>query len=60
MSDTMLIGPGSEPEYLTAPGIGIGDHFIPADTRNARGIVPAKASADPDVMFKRRVLKKKL
>jgi len=59
MSDTMLIGPGGEPEYLTAPGIRIGGHFITADTRNARGIVPAKASADPDVMFKQRVLKKK-
>jgi hypothetical protein len=59
MSDTTLIGPGGKPEYLTAPGIGIGDHFITADARNARSIVPAKASADPDVMFKRRVLKKK-
>jgi hypothetical protein len=59
MSHTTLIGPGGKPEYLTAPGIGIGNHFITADARNARGIVPAKASADPDVMFKRRVLKKK-
>ena len=59
MSDTMLIGPGGKPEYLTAPGIRIGDHFITADARNTRCIVPPKAGADPDVMFKRRVLKKK-
>jgi hypothetical protein len=59
ISNTTLIGPRGEPEYLTAPGIMIGDHFITANTRNARGIVPAKASADPDVMFKRRVLKEK-
>jgi hypothetical protein len=58
MSDTTLIGPGGKPEYLTASGIGIGDDFIPADTRNTRCIVPAKAGADPNVMFKRRVLKK--
>ncbi len=60
MSDTTLIGPGSKPEYMTAPGIGIGNHFITTDTRNTRGIVSAKASTDPDVMFKRRMLKKKL
>ena len=59
MPDTTLIGPGSKPECLTAPGIGIGNHVITADTRNTRRIVPAKASTEPDMMFKRRVLKKK-
>jgi hypothetical protein len=59
MSHTTLIGPGGEPEYLTAPGIRVGDHVISADTRNTRCIVPAKTSADPDFMFKRRVLTEK-
>lgn len=58
-SGATFIGPGGKPEYLTAAGFGIGDHFIAADTRNAGCIVPAKASADPDAMLKRRVLKEK-
>lgn len=59
MSDTALIGPGGKPEYLPAPGSGIGNDVITADTRNTGCIVLAKASADPDVMFKLRVLKEK-
>ena len=55
-SDTVLIGPESEPIYLKAAGFRIGDNFISADTGNAGGIVSAKTSADPDSMFKRRML----
>ena len=56
-SGATLIGPGSKPEYLTAASFVIGDDFIAADPRNTGCIVPAKASADPHVMLKRRVLK---
>jgi hypothetical protein len=58
-SGAALIGPGGKPEYLTAAGFGISDHFIAADTRNAGGIVFAKTSADPHLMLKRGVLTEK-
>lgn len=58
-SGTILIDPVGKPEYLKASCFWIGDHFISGDTRNAGCIVPAKASAEPDLMFKRRVLQEK-
>ena len=58
-SGTMLIDPVGKPEYLKASCFLIGDNFISGDTWNAGCIVPAKASAEPDLMFKRRVLQEK-
>lgn len=58
-SDTVLIGPESEPVHLPPSGFSIGDNFIATDTRYTGCVVFAKTSANPDVMLKRRMSKKK-
>ena len=51
----LYIDPGGQPKYSGVTPIGVGAFLISGHARNARRIVPAKTSADPDRMGVGRV-----
>ena len=51
----LFIDPGGQPKHSGVTPIGVGAFLISSHARNARRIVPAKTSADPDRMGVGRV-----